>query len=49
MHMTERLREAAIEIADAGINGWGNLMTETADLIEKLEKQLAVSKEAGRT
>jgi hypothetical protein len=39
--MIEILRNQAKEIADAGINGWGNTMIEAADTIESMRQQLA--------
>lgn len=39
--MIEILRNQAKEIADAGINGWGNTMIEAADTIESMRQQLS--------
>lgn len=36
VELCQRLREAAKEVSDEGLCGWGNLMAEAAEHLEKL-------------
>ena len=44
--ITKRLQNAAEEIANEGIAGWGNLCSEASDHIADLERQLKIEKKA---
>lgn len=40
LRIPDMLRYAAQEVAEENIGGWGNLMNDAAERIEKLEKEI---------